>query len=397
MLPLEALLAAAAVALLPPVLILAVEVLAALLSREERPPPTAARARLAVIIPAHDEESGIRDTVCALSPQLLAGDRLLVVADNCTDETAAVAAAAGAAVIVRNDRSLRGKGYALDFGMRHLERDPPGVVLILDADCRLTAGAVERLARLCAQTGRPVQALNLSHAPPGASVKVRIAEFASALKNLVRPLGLRGLGLPCQLTGTGMVFPWECLSTASLATGHIVEDLKLGLELAGAGHPPLFCPEARVSSYFPASEEGFKSQRTRWEHGYLQVLLKDAPAVLVRSLRALDGQLLAMGLDLCVPPIALLSLLVAAVWIASAALYAISHAAVPLLIASATAGLLAVSVLASWARYGRRIVSLGTLLLAVVYALWKAPVYGRFLIARQLHWVRSKRDQDRPV
>jgi cellulose synthase/poly-beta-1,6-N-acetylglucosamine synthase-like glycosyltransferase len=392
MLLLETLLGAAAIALLAPVLILSAEVLAALFTKEDGPLPEATRPRLAVIIPAHDEESGIPDTLRALIPQLRAGDRLVVVADNCIDDTAAIASAEGAEVIVRNDQSLRGKGYALDFGMRHLERDPPGAVLILDADCHVTEGTVERLALLCAQSGRPVQALNLSHAPPGAGVKVRIAEFASALKNLVRPLGLRGLGLPCQLTGTGMVFPWNCISTARLATGHIVEDLKLGLELAAAGHPPLFCPEARVTSYFPASEEGFRTQRTRWEHGYLGVLLRDAPGVLMRSLRTLNGQLLAMGLDLCVPPIALLSLLVAAVWVASGALYVFSQAALPLVIASTTAGLLALSVLASWARYGRQIVSLGTLALAVAYALWKAPVYGRFLVARQLHWVRSKRD-----
>jgi len=393
MLLLELPLAAAALALLAPVLILSTEVLAALFSAESRPAPTGMRPRVAVVIPAHDEEAGIRDTLRALTPQLRAGDTLLVVADNCSDDTAAIAAAEGAEVVIRDDRSLRGKGYALDFGMRHLERDPPGVVLILDADCRLAAGSVERLAMLCAQSHRPVQGLNLSHAPPGAAVKVRIAEFASALKNRVRALGLRGLGLPCQLTGTGMAFPWQCISTARLATGHIVEDLKLGLELAGAGYPPLFCPEARVDSYFPASEEGFRSQRTRWEHGYLGVLLKDAPAVLLRAVRTLDGRLLAMGLDLCVPPTALLCLLVGAVWIASAALYALARVDLPLLIASVTAGLLFFSVIASWARWGRQIVSLGTLALAVAYALWKAPVYGRFLVARQLDWVRSKRDQ----
>jgi glycosyltransferase involved in cell wall biosynthesis len=396
---LELFIGAGALALLAPVLILCVEVSAALFAQETGPAPPApgSRPRIAVLIPAHDEGSGIGDTLRALIPQLRDGDSLLVIADNCTDDTAAIAASEGAEVIIRSDRSLRGKGYALDFGIRHLEHAPPDAVLIVDADCRLSAGSVERLALLCAHTARPVQALNLSHAPPGAGMKVRIAEFASALKNLVRPLGLRRLGLPCQLTGTGMMFPWKCISTARLATGHIVEDLKLGLELTAAGHPPLFCPDARVSSYFPASEEGFRAQRTRWEHGYLGVLLHDAPAVLLRSLRVRDVQLLSLGLDLCVPPIALLSLLVAAVWIASAVLQGIAHVGGPLLVATVTAGLLGLSVLASWARFGRRIVSLGTLALAIVYALWKAPVYARFLIARQLDWVRSKRDQNRPA
>jgi len=395
MLLLEVLLGAAAFAVLALVLILSVEVLIALSSKEGEPEPMGPRLRLALIIPAHDEASGIRDTLQRLTPQLQNGDRLVVVADNCTDDTAAIASAAGAEVIVRTDASRRGKGYALDFGLRHLGLDAPEVVLIVDADCCVSEGSVDRLARVCAQTGRPVQALNLSLAPAGAGLRMRIAEFASILKNRVRPLGLRKLGMPCQLTGTGMAFPWACISTATLGTGHIVEDLKLGLELTGAGSPPLFCLQARVTSYFPASGEGFKSQRTRWEHGYLGVLVTDAPTVLLKALSTGNRQLLAQGLDLCVPPIALLTLLGVAAWFASALLYAVARVALPLLIASTAAALLTLSVLASWARYGRQTLSLGSLALAIAYAFLKIPLYLRFLVARQFEWVRTKRDEDR--
>jgi len=195
--------------------------------------------------------------------------------------------------------------------------------------------------------------------------------------------------------GTGMAFPWACLSAATLATGHIVEDLKLGLELAGVGCAPLFCPEAQVTSFFPASERGFKSQRTRWEHGYLGVLVRDAPAVLLKSVFTLNGGLLALALDLCVPPVALLTLLAVAVWIAGAMFYVFTRVDLPLLIASAAAALLALSVLASWARYGRQILSLGSLAFAIAYAFLKIPLYFRFLVARQFEWVRTKRDEDR--
>jgi hypothetical protein len=53
---------------------------------------------------------------------------------------------------------------------------------------------------------------------------------------------------------------------------------------------------------------------------------------------------------------------------------------------------MAASVLMSWGAYGRHIMTLGTLLLSVVYPLWKVPLYLRFLVARQVDWVRSKRD-----
>lgn len=394
MLFLQLLIAAAALLLLLPIAVLAVEILAALADRVAAPPPQR-RPRVAVIMPAHDEALTIGETIRALLPQLEAADRLLVVADNCSDATASVAGAHGADVVVRTDPTRRGKGYALDFGMSCLARDPPEVVLIVDADCRVGDGSIDILARTCAAARSPVQARYLMQSPQGAGTMLRIAEFAFLLKNAVRPLGLRRLGFPCQLAGTGMAFPWALLRGANLATGHIVEDLKLGLELAARGSAPVYCPEARVTSTFPASDEGFRSQRTRWEHGYLAVLTKDAPSIFRTAALRRDVRLLAMGLDLAVPPIALLTLLTGAVWVASALLYLQSRLVPPFALASAAAGLLAVCVFAAWARYARHVVSLGSLMLALVYALWKIPLYVKFLVARQIDWVRSKRDQER--
>ena len=54
-----------------------------------------------------------------------ANDRLLVIADNCEDDTAIVAATAGAEVIERHDLARRGKGYALESGLRHLGSAAP--------------------------------------------------------------------------------------------------------------------------------------------------------------------------------------------------------------------------------------------------------------------------------
>ena len=95
------------------------------------------RSRLAVLVPAHDEGAVLLQTIADIQMQLRPGDRLLVVADNCADDTAGIARAAGAEVVERHDPDKRGKGYALDFGIRHLALDPPEVVIIIDADCRL--------------------------------------------------------------------------------------------------------------------------------------------------------------------------------------------------------------------------------------------------------------------
>lgn len=390
----ELVIGAAALVLLLPICVLTVEVIAAFtggaagVASQRRP-------RVAVVMPAHNEAFTIAETIRALRPQLRDDDRLLVVADNCSDTTASIAAANGAEVIVRTDPTRRGKGYALDFGMRYLEPSPPEVVLIVDADCRVEGGSVDLLARACAASGTAVQARYLMLSPPGAGARLRVAEFAFLLKNWVRPLGLRRLGLPCQLLGTGMAFPWAQIRGVDLATGHIVEDLKLGLELAARGAAPVFCPEAKVTSFFPASDEGFKSQRTRWEHGYLGVLMRDTPSIFRKALARRDLMLLALALDLSVPPIALLTLLATALWIVSVVLYLGWRLAPPVVIASLATGLLVAAVSATWGRYGRNIISLGSLALAFAYALWKIPIYAKFVVARQIDWVRSKRDQER--
>jgi cellulose synthase/poly-beta-1,6-N-acetylglucosamine synthase-like glycosyltransferase len=376
---------------LVPVLVLFVQVMLAATSRAE-PATARGRGRLAIVMPAHDEALGIAATLRALLPQLAPGDRLIVVADNCSDDTASVARREGAEVIVRTDAVRRGKGYALDFGVRHLESDPPDIALIVDADCEVAPGALESLAAMCSSTGRPVQALYLMHSPPNAGLKTRIAEFAWVLRNQVRPLGLWRLGLPCQLMGTGMAFPWECLRTSALATGHIVEDLKLGIDLALAGHAPLFCPEALVTSRFPDSAAGLESQRTRWEHGHLGVIFRDAPRLFLQALLRRRPVLLALALDLSVPPLALLALQLLLVWVATLALYALTEATTPLWLASLGVVLFGLAVITAWGRFARHVVSLASLALVPVYVLWKIPLYAKFLVSRQIDWVRSRRD-----
>jgi len=388
------LLGAAALLLLLPITLLFTEVLLAVTSRGVKSAPTGDRRRLAVLVPAHNEASVIAGALRAIIPQLQPSDRLVVVADNCSDETAAVAISQGAEAIVRADMTRRGKGYALDFGVRHLAHDPPDVVIVIDADCQVAAGSIDRLARTCIHTARPTQALYLMSAPKDAAVMTRISEFAWVVKNQVRASGFHRLGLACQLMGTGMAFPWLCISTANLATGNIVEDLKLGIDLMRAGTPPLFCPEALVTSTFPLSSEGNQSQRARWEHGHLGVLLNDAPRLFLYSLARLDLKTMASALDLCVPPLALLVLQVVAVWVASVVFYAFTKSPTPLIISSVGGAMFVCAVLLSWMRYGRRILSLGSLAHAGLYILWKIPLYAKFLVARQVNWVRSKRDEE---
>jgi cellulose synthase/poly-beta-1,6-N-acetylglucosamine synthase-like glycosyltransferase len=376
-----------------PVLILFIQILLACLPVRARAAAQGARPRVAVLVPAHNESTVIDATLRTLRPQLLTGDRLLVVADNCSDNTAALARLAGAEVVERRSVDQRGKGYALDFGVRHLADAAPDVLIIVDADCQVSEGFVERLAICCIDSQRPVQSLNLMRAPAGSGLKVQLAEFAWCVKNRARPQGWARLGLPCQLMGTGMAFAWRDLPLIDLASGHIVEDLKMGLDFCRSGKPPLFCPDALVTSYFPRSEEGLTTQRTRWEHGHLGVILGDTPKLFAESVGKRNGNLLAMTLDLLVPPLALLTLALVAAFGLSWLIFLLTGALAPALIATAGVMILGTTVLLAWSQFGREIISFSTLMYAPFYALKKIPLYVGFLFKRQVEWVRSKRDE----
>ena len=392
----EALLLMAAALLLVPLAVLTLQVVAALWPSgsgrwRNTPATSSGRPSIAILMPAHDEATGIAPVIAAVKAHLTAQDRLLVVADNCSDDTAAIAAKAGAEVVERVDPVRRGKGYALDFGVRHLSTRPPEIVVIVDADCIVEGDALDRLAQQCAATGLPAQALYLMHAPPGAGTRLHIAAFAWIVKNQVRALGYWRLGLPCQLMGTGMAFPWSAIRSAPLASGHIVEDLQLGLDLAAAGTPPRFCPDALVTSTFPSRSDGIESQRTRWERGHLSVIAQVGPGLFAKALAKGDGRLLAMALDLCVPPLATLVLALVAL-LAASALFAMTGVYTPVFVALTLVALMVLVVLWAWFGFGRAAVSLGEMLLAPLYAARKVPMYFRMLRSRPLQWVRTRRD-----
>jgi cellulose synthase/poly-beta-1,6-N-acetylglucosamine synthase-like glycosyltransferase len=371
-----------------------IEICAAMLSKERASADrvAATRAPVVVLIPAHDEGGGILPTLQDVRDQLKPGDRLIVVADNCRDDTAAVAEAAGADVIERRDDEKRGKGYALDFGIQSLREGDPDIVLVVDADCRLEEGAVDQLARTCGLTGRPVQAVYLMTAPEQAELNHSIAEFAWRIKNDLRPRGLAALGLPCQLVGSGMAFPRQVFAAVDIATGHLAEDLDLGLQLACAGHAPLFCPSAVVRSVFPSSEADIATQRQRWEHGHLSVLAGKVLPSAWTALRDRNWPLLALSLDAGVPPLVLLAVLVTAVLVASLFGWLAGAGTAALIVSSIGLGLLALALALAWMACGQDLLTRATLSSLAPFLKRKVGIYAR-AFAPNKKWTRTGRDR----
>jgi glycosyltransferase involved in cell wall biosynthesis len=348
---------------------------------------------VAVLVPAHDEERALRLNLGFISSQLAKDDRLIVVADNCSDDTASVAHEGGAEVTIRSDPALRGKGYALDHGLEFLKQTgAPEVLVCVDADCELAPGCIDRLVRSCRDSRSPSQAAYIMRQPQQGRGFAPIVAFAWLVKDFVRPLGLHRMGLPCQLAGSGMAFLWNDICSVNLKNGNLVEDLTLGLDLALAGKFPRFSPDALVMSEVAAGGTPSFAQRARWEHGAIATAIRYAPRLISRFCKTGDVRLVAMMLDLIVPPLALLLLLLAGVFVLAATLYALgATGAVPFALASANCALFLTAIGVAWWWRGRGIVSLRTLALAPFYALGKVPLYLRLFAKRQTEWARGKR------
>jgi len=361
--------------------------LGALVPRRRPAPADAAPGRLAVLVPAHDEARTIERCVASLRACAGAGDDvdLVVVADNCTDDTAARARRAGAEVLERVDPERRGKGYALDYGFRALLEREVAAVAVVDADTDVDRDFLAELRRWFAAGADAVQ-VQYSVRNAGASSRTRLMNLALLAFNFLRPRGRERLGLSAGLLGNGFALRREVIERVPYEARSVVEDLEYHLELIGHGYRVRFAEATRVLADMPAGGAGVRTQRARWEGGRLRMLREAAPGLAAAVLKGRMG-LLEPLLELALMPLAyhVSALLVAAAlplawlrWYAAAGLAAVAlHVAAAIALGGTWRDLLALT-------------------LAPFYLLWKLlqlPLLWRSA-RRNADWVRTERDSD---
>lgn len=344
-----------------------------------------------ILMPAHNESGIIAETLKDLAQHLVDLSRVVVIADNCDDCTAEISRELGARVVERNDAARRGKGYALAYGVDQIAECPEHVVIILDADCKVEKGALDRLAKEVIRSGGPVQANYKMDAIDRNRLQQRIALYAWRVKNYLRPMGLRRYGLPCQLMGTGMAFPKDLLSKVDLASSNIVEDIQMGLDVAAMGRAPNFLPDAVIYSVLPGSESAAKTQRTRWEHGHLSTIYSVVPAVLAKALRHQNKSLVVMALDLAVPPLTFLAMLISIQLLLSIPLIFFGML-LPVVTSLIAATFFAIALYVSWSAVGRDYIAGGEFVELVKYAISKVAIYKNFFQRKKpTTWVKTER------
>lgn len=385
----NAILLMATLGILAPIITWSVECAAALLPRKKLATIRVRRPKIAVLIPAHNEASGIHRTLESVMPQMLEGDRVVVIADHCTDATAEIARELGCVVFERGHPTQQGKSYALADAVQWLHRDTPEIFIVIDADCIAHPGAIDALARLAHASRAPVQAKYTLEPPPGANPERQIAALAFRIKNFVRPLGLQRLGLDCVLNGSGMAFPGDLLQRGVLTSNKLAEDIWLTIDLALLGHVAQFCPEAEITSTLPDGRQAAVVQSTRWTHGHLECMFR-APVLLLAALRQRRWRLLGLFFDLLVPPLSLLIILWVAIAIAGVTSGLVTGFWLSAILALSGGAMIALSFFGVGWKFGPP--GMVRFLLGLpFYVASRTPIFIRFLFLREKKWVRTAR------
>jgi cellulose synthase/poly-beta-1,6-N-acetylglucosamine synthase-like glycosyltransferase/peptidoglycan/xylan/chitin deacetylase (PgdA/CDA1 family)/spore germination protein YaaH len=244
--------------------------------RRRRVPPGEYEPRVAVLVPAYNEETVIVRTIRSVLNSDYANLRVLVIDDGSTDNTFEVARAAFPEEIRDHRLTVMtkpnaGKAEALNFGLQHVEEE---IYVGIDADTVIAQDAVRELvfhfadARVGAVAG---------NAKVGNRVNLwtrwQALEYITS-QNFER----RALDLFNVVTVVpGAIGAWR---TEAVRKGHgypintVAEDADLTMNLLEQNYKVIYEDRALAFTEAPVNAKGLMRQRFRWSFGTLQAVFK---------------------------------------------------------------------------------------------------------------------------
>ena len=237
-----------------------------------------------VLIPAHDEAACIAETIRSLQGQSHSPERIVVVADNCTDATADIARDAGVEVFTTRDNTLK-KAGALN---QVLKQVLPGqgdndLVMVMDADTTLDDGFLEAAVRRMTDDRAMMAVGGLFYGEEGKGLlgqfqRNEYTRYAREMK--------RRRGRVFVLTGTASLFRPHGLRTVAASRGGLLpgvhgdvydtlaltEDNELTLALKSLGGLMISPGQCTVVTEVMPTWQALWAQRLRWQRGALENL-----------------------------------------------------------------------------------------------------------------------------
>ena len=342
--------------------------------------------RFCFVVPAHDEGRGVADCVNSLRQceKGIHDFAVVVIADNCSDDTAQHAESAGARVLIRQDPQRRGKGFALSHAFQILLQEPHDVFIVVDADTCVESNLLLALAPLFWSGADAAQTRYLA-SNPDATLRTRLMHVAWLAYNILRLRGREYWGCSVNILGNGFALGRAALLQVPFDADSIAEDLDYHIRFVASGRRVRFCEATTVWAPAPASGAVASAQRARWEGGRFRMMKERLPTLL-RGIAGGQWRLVEPALDLLLLPLAFQVLLFIALallpwpparWVGLAGLAIVTLHVVAAMLVS---------------RAGPRYwLALAT---APFYIVWKLTLGKRLIAAagKNAAWVRTERN-----
>ncbi len=371
---------------LPAVIEITMFIIAALFKKKSENKKAAEKSiKIGVVIPAHNEEKNIERCVKSIreSEAGIHKFEIIVVADNCDDNTAENAEKAGARALRRFNQEKRGKGAAIDYAFNILLKEDYDAFMIVDADTVVGNEFIKVSGDSFAAGEDAIQCGNLV-LNRTATQRTRFINLALLSMNFFRPSGRERMGISAGIQGNGFGLSKKLIMEVPYSANSITEDLEYHIKLIESGKRVKFVPETVVLSDFPLSDEGNETQRARWEGGRFLLQRTYGPKLILKilsgKLRITEPFLELMSMPLSYEVMMLFILLILPFWeFRLYSLYAM--------------GIIAIHVVMAVVIYGDRD-DFKALKGVPEYIFWKIVKLPVILAnaRKNVKWVRTKRD-----
>lgn len=288
-------------------------IVVSLFSKPVHFPEAPMNKRYAVLISARNESAVIGNLIDSIHAQTYPAELIDVwlVADNCTDNTAAVGRDRGCHVVERFNQEQIGKGYALTYLMDQMQSQGYAqqydAFFVFDADNRLDSHYIAEMNKAF-QSGFRIltgyrNSVNLSDnwvSSGSALWFIRESRFLNSSR--------MRLGTSCHVGGTGFMFSREVMNRNKGWKFHLLtEDLEFTMDSVLHGDRIGYCGTAILYDEQPVTFQQSWRQRLRWSKGFLQVFRYYGPALIKRAVRERDFSAVDFTLLIC--PFALLAVI----------------------------------------------------------------------------------------
>ncbi len=261
-------------------------------------PALSARHDFLILVPAHNEQQNISQTLISLSQLEQPGRvEVAVIADNCTDRTAEVAHSHGATVLERSNLKEIGKGYALEWAVAQYDLKDYTAVAVVDADSQVETNMLVAMAQAFEAGAGAVQIRN-ELTPAGGSTLANLQHMASVVENVLFYRGRAAVGLPILLRGTGMALTTDTLSRHPWDSHSLTEDVDYAVRIIRQGVKVAFAANTRVTSAASITYQQSLSQKKRWASGTFNLITDHFFPLLGQALTGGRPDLLELGFSL---------------------------------------------------------------------------------------------------